>query len=225
MTLIDPDRLEDANLGRHTLGIDDLGRYKVEALRDRLQQDIPSLEVAALPGTFQATWDKQKDLLNGADLILITSADWPSESAAWGIKSQGAEWSLIHAWSEPFAHIGHALSAPNGAFDARPLFDSFGGFKHKMSRWPENGVVPLPGCGESYIPGGPTSLSFIGATIARAVVDNLLEAGKSASWHTSIDSPEGIHTAGGNYVGPELPEGTRRLALERPWPDIERSAA
>src|SRR5690606_1733286 len=36
LTLIDPDILNAENLGRHVLGIDDLGRYKVDAMRDRL---------------------------------------------------------------------------------------------------------------------------------------------------------------------------------------------
>jgi molybdopterin/thiamine biosynthesis adenylyltransferase len=38
ITIVDPDRFESANLGRHILGVDDLGKYKTEALKERIQK-------------------------------------------------------------------------------------------------------------------------------------------------------------------------------------------
>lgn len=48
LTLIDPDRLESPNLGRHMLGAEDLGKFKSQAMRHRLLQDLPVLDVTAL---------------------------------------------------------------------------------------------------------------------------------------------------------------------------------
>ena len=41
LLLIDPDTFEDANLGRHVLGVDSLGQSKAKALANKLQRDFP----------------------------------------------------------------------------------------------------------------------------------------------------------------------------------------
>lgn len=225
LTLVDPELLEDANLGRHSLGMDDLGRNKAQAMRDRLQRDIPAVDVTAIPQSFQVAWAKYSQLFRNADLILSATADWPSELALWRIKSRGAAWSFIQAWSEPFAHVGHALSAPPGAFDGCSLFDATGRFHHKMTRWPDDGIRSLPACGESYIPGGPISLAMIGTTIARVAIGAVSRSITSPTWYTTIDSPKAIGSAGGVYLGPPLPENTKQLVLERPWPVLSESVA
>ena len=50
ITLVDPDVVEGANIGRHTLGVGSIGNYKVEAVRRRLLADYPHLQVDAYPG-------------------------------------------------------------------------------------------------------------------------------------------------------------------------------
>ena len=47
LTLIDPDTFESANMGRHVLGMDDLGKFKVNALKNRLMRDHPTSEVTS----------------------------------------------------------------------------------------------------------------------------------------------------------------------------------
>ena len=49
LTLIDPDLLRAENLGRHWLGYDSLLLPKVEAVRRRLQQEFPGVNVRAWP--------------------------------------------------------------------------------------------------------------------------------------------------------------------------------
>ena len=218
LTLVDPELLEDANLGRHALGMDDLGNSKAKALCDRLRRDVPTVRVTAIEDYVQFAYARDPAIFRQADLIISSTADWPSELALWDIKAKGATWAFIQAWSEPFAHVGQALMAPPGAFDGRPLFDASGRFHHKMSRWPEDGIHPLPGCGESYIPGGPVALTLIAATVARSAIGALTAECASPAWYTSIDSPDAITAAGGSYHGPPLPEGAKQLTLERPWP-------
>ncbi len=50
LILIDNETLQPGNIGRHLLGLRDLGRSKAEACRDSIMADLPHLEVAAEPG-------------------------------------------------------------------------------------------------------------------------------------------------------------------------------
>jgi hypothetical protein len=218
LTLIDPDLLSDANLGRHVLGASDLGRSKAIALREKLRRDMPSIEVAALPEYIQSALTKHADLFASVDLVAITTADWPSEIAVWQEKSRGAAWSLVQAWSEPFAVVGHALVAPAGAFDGRALFHAHGQFRQRYSTWPDDGIQALPGCGANYIPGGPVALAAITAMIAEAVVQALTKPVASPTWLTTVGNPQAITEAGGAYGGPDFPAGVSSLTFTRDWP-------
>jgi hypothetical protein len=50
LLLIDKDILQPGNLGRHLLGMRDIGRNKAEACRDLISTDLPHLNVVAEPG-------------------------------------------------------------------------------------------------------------------------------------------------------------------------------
>jgi len=224
LTLIDPDILVDANLGRHVLGADDLGRFKAQALRERLRRDIPTLNVEAVCEYVQVALVKRPDLLDAATLVAITTADWPSEIVIWEAKAAGATWSLVQAWSEPFALVGHALVAPPGAFDARSLFQANGQFRHRYSTWPDDGIHALPGCGATYIPGGPVALAPITAMTADAVLQALTSRTTEPVWLTSLGDPAAIIATGGGYDGPTAPEGVSNWVMQRSWPDVDAAA-
>lgn len=132
LTLIDPDYLVSANLGRHVLGADDLGLAKAEALQERIRKDLPTTEVAAFADFAEVVMYQNPEVFDKADLVVVTTADWQSEVALWSSKSNGTSWGLLQAWSEPHTQVGHVLLAPSGAFDARGLFTENGEFRHKL---------------------------------------------------------------------------------------------
>ncbi len=224
LTLIDPDHLVSANLGRHVLGADDLGLPKAEALQVKIRKDLPSTEVAAFATFAEVVMYKNPEVFDKADLVVVTTADWQSEVALWGTKSNGTSWGLLQAWSEPHTQVGHVLLAPSGAFDARGLFTDSGDFKHKFTEWPEGGVVALPACGESFIPGGSLGMVNVASMVSQAALRVLSGNIGTPSWVSSINRPDDVVTLGGNYLGPALPAGMQQAQLERDWPDAsERS--
>lgn len=224
LTLIDPDHLVSANLGRHVLGADNLGLHKAEALQEKIRKDLPTTEVAAFATFAEVVMYKYAEVFDKADLVVVTTADWQSEVALWGAKSNGTSWGLLQAWSEPHTQVGHVLLAPSGAFDARSLFTDNGDFKHKFTEWPEGGVVALPACGESFIPGGSLGMVNIASMVSQAALRALTGNIGSPSWVSSIYRPDDVVTLGGNYLGPELPAGMQQAQLERDWPETsERS--
>ena len=223
LTLIDPDHLVSANLGRHVLGADDLGLPKAEALQEQIRKDLPTTEVTAFATFSEVVMYKNPEVFDKADLVVVTTADWQSEVALWGAKSDGTSWGLLQAWSEPHTQVGHALLAPSGAFDARSLFTDNGEFKHKFTEWPEGGVVALPACGESFIPGGSLGMVNIASMVSQTALRVLSGNIDSPSWVSSINRPDDVVMLGGKYLGPELPAGMQQAQLERDWPEtLER---
>lgn len=219
LTLIDPDHLVSANLGRHVLGADDLGLSKAEALQEKIRKDLPTTEVEAFTTFAEVVMYKNPEVFDKADLVLVTTADWQSEVALWRAKSNGTSWSLLQAWSEPHTLVGHVLLAPSGRFDARSLFTDNGDFKHRFTEWPEGGIVALPACGESFIPGGSLGMLNIASMVSQATLRALGGNFDNPSWVTSINRPDDVVTLGGSYLGPELPVGMQQVQLERDWPE------
>lgn len=217
--LVDPEFLEDANLGRHALGTDDLGAFKSDALSKRLRGDVPTVEVTPITEFAQKAFTKYPGIFDQADLVISTTADWPCESALWTIKATGARWMLIQSWSEPHAQVGHALLAPTGQCDGRALFHASGQFRYRISEWTDEGIHALPGCGESFIPGGPSAMASIGAMVVRIALAALTRPPEEPMWHTTIGNIDEITAAGGIYTGPELPTGATQLSLARTWPE------
>lgn len=224
LTLIDPDHLVSANLGRHVLGADDLGLPKAEALQEKIRKDLPTTEVAAFATFAEVVMYKNPEVFDKADLVVVTTADWQSEVALWGTKSNGTSWGLLQAWSEPHTQVGHVLLAPSGAFDARGLFTDNGDFKHKFTEWPEGGVVALPACGESFIPGGSLGMVNVASMVSQAALRMLSGNIGSPSWVSSINRPDDVVTLGGNYLGPALPVGMQQAQLERDWPEASEKS-
>lgn len=224
LTLIDPDTLVSANIGRHVLGADDLGQPKALALQERIRRDLPTVEVSAYSDFVELTMYSKPDLLEKADLIIVTTADWESEVALWSAKSTGRQWRLLQAWSEPHTHVGHALIAPLGEFDARYMFNDSGDFLHKYTEWPDGGIIPLPACGESFIPGGSLGMTNIASMVSQTALRALAGQLQHPAWITSISRPKDIAALGGKYHGSALPDGVQQTVLERDWPTQQDTA-
>lgn len=224
LTLIDPDILNAENLGRHVLGIDDLGRYKVDAMRDRLMRDVPTVDVAAVPSWVErSTSDKA---LKTADLVVVTTADWHSELWLWRRKLEGASWPLMQGWSEPHGVAGHVLVAPaESTDDGTQLFDDSGVFLHPSTNdWPNGGFVDGPQCGGRFIPGGPIGLAAISTLASRVAVETLQGHILASQWHRYTANDDAVRHAGGTLLRPEDVIGVDAVFDERPWPDVSAEA-
>lgn len=221
LTLIDPDTLVGENLGRHALGMDELGKSKAGALRTRLQRDLPTIQVEAYNTYIEVTLNTKPEILDKADLVIVTSADWGSEVALWRAKAGGATWPLMQAWSEPHALVGHALIAIEPASDGLGLFNERGDFCQQFTEWPDGGVMPLPACGESFIPGGATGLANVVSMIVHSAIRILRGQAPTRAWVSSISSPDEVVRLGGHYRGPRLEAGQVHVVMECDWPSTE----
>ncbi len=79
LTLVDPDRLEVGNIGRHVCGLTDVGRYKTLAVRDQLHGRNPYVRIATRERAFD--WDTMGELralMESVDLVLCCTDNRPS---------------------------------------------------------------------------------------------------------------------------------------------------
>ncbi len=72
MDFLDPDRLLFHNVPRHVLGRGDVGKTKVDALRDHLSREWPETETLSLPLDVIENADIVRPLLDTADIVVCT---------------------------------------------------------------------------------------------------------------------------------------------------------
>ena len=84
--VIDHDRFEDVNIGRHALGVPELGAYKAKALAERISRDVPTVEVDYSTSRIQSENKNHTKALLEADLVIVTTANWNSEDYLWNLK-------------------------------------------------------------------------------------------------------------------------------------------
>ncbi|MBP2840535.1 ThiF family adenylyltransferase [Pseudomonas sp. PNP] len=222
IVLIDPDMLESANLGRHVLGADDLGKWKAIALAEKITRDLPTVKAIPYVNYAEILLISKPGLFENADLVIVTTADWSSEVALWRKKSAGTRWGLLQAWSEPHTLVGHALLAPAGEFDARHLFDDSGNFNFRFTEWPKgDGVIAIPACGQSFIPGGASGMANVASMVVQTALRSLTAQLNEQAWISTIYRPQDAAERGGVYKGPLLEKGVQHIVLERDWPTPE----
>ena len=86
ITLIDPDHLEIHNIVRHLCDLNDLGRYKVDAVAERLQYINPQVKVQKLRSDYINDYDDIMDKISDTD-VMIVSTDTPDSRAFSNMKS------------------------------------------------------------------------------------------------------------------------------------------
>jgi len=76
LTLIDPDTLEVHNIIRHLCDLQDLGRFKIDAVKDKLLRINPDLNVTTIANDFVKKYDKISNIFEKIDLLIV-STDTP----------------------------------------------------------------------------------------------------------------------------------------------------
>lgn len=152
--LLDMERFEAENCGRHILGASDLGLHKAIALAKRLQNLIPDIKIKSHPA-LAADWIHHVCKPGNYDLVV----DCTGESSVRVMLSHYREHSLgacpiVHSWVEPFCAATHVVYLPHGT--NWPADDP--GNKLAAATWPDNVQVKLPACGAGFHPYGAADI-------------------------------------------------------------------
>lgn len=196
--LYDTDKLSAGNIGRHALGLGDLGRWKVEAVCEQLKSFHPDVNVHALRQDAVRAWSA----IETADIVIDATGDSNVATALNHLYNQSAEANavLLHCWvfgngvaAQSFLNLkdGHACyrclkTDFDGDWRHSPLKDAKTQTELAPARCGEAGFIPF--CVDSSI--GAASLALRaaldwsggsqGQRLRTTVVDHILGREKMA---------------------------------------------
>lgn len=201
LLLIDNDKLEWANVGRHVLGAQAVGQYKSTALSKQLRLNHPSLNCRDKRISIQDTLLEHGELLQECDLIVSVTSDWSADSIL-NIAAQHelTDVPVVYGWAERFGVTGHAVAVigGTGCFQCGHTFT--GTALNPVLDWGANTpVYQEPACGTVFQPCGPTELGFINALISNLAVDVLIGKAATSEHRVWIGPIEKIHHHEASY--------------------------
>lgn len=193
-TLIDPDNLEAANVGRHELGINNIGQRKAQALSYLMLDRFPHLNnVAVFSCRWEDALDKVPNLFNEVSLVISAMGQWQAEGALnFYLQSINKKMPVIYGWTEQFASAGHAVIISEGTGCLACGVDRFGTPLLQVSQWSVNEQRSEPACGSMFQPYGAIELAHINALISQAAIDALINNVEPTSQHRIWCAPKTI---------------------------------
>jgi len=155
LLLIDSDELTSNNVGRHVLGIGEVGLPKSVALAKKLSYEFPdAVAFDAWTVPIQAASAEQNAELAGCALVIAAGINLAGELGLdrWRRGQEGLP-PLVWTWIEEFAVAGHAVGIVDGASLIQSI-DVDGQFRMRLtSDWPAGkGHALEAGCGVAYQP-------------------------------------------------------------------------
>lgn len=178
--LLDKDTLEPANLGRHILGIESIGKSKAEAIAKRINADLPSSIV--IPHEVSVEEWIQEHTLIGVDIVLDLTGE---PNVRFHIDEARKQYScpLIIGWMEPFVSAAHVCVLPAGESWLSEGSDLMG--KLEAVVWPDEVIRQEPGCSSRFQSYTAVAAAYAVALVTEntlKVVDKLPFESKTISW-------------------------------------------
>ena len=211
LCLVDHDILQNANVHRHVLGVDQVGENKALALCELLGRRYPHLDVQAKAKNVEVILGTDEERALDADLMFLATGEATLELSL--NRYFGQQLPRIHVWVDPLDAGGHALLA--GLADGRGCLECL---YRRSERTPlynrASFVAPgqdpartMGGCSDRFIP-------FSGLAASRAAVEAVrlgiatLGGGNVSILLSWYEGDEGLKAAGF--------ESSRRAALFLP---------
>jgi hypothetical protein len=202
LALVDGDRLDWDNIGRHLLGARDVGKNKAKALRDHLLGQLPHLEISAQPCSWEQLIEDQPNVFADSDLIISLTGEWASDAALNSLAKTRSRPPVIFGWTEPHGLAGHALlvKARGGCLACGR--DEFGQVRHKVTEWSENPLERAPACGGFYEPYGAAETAPIKSMVCSFAIHALLKDLRYSELRTWIGNVSLVEALGGAIADP-----------------------
>lgn len=223
--LVDADRLDAANTGRHPLDRARVGANKAKALAAELRGRFPHVKcIEGLPMTWERAYAARPDLLGSCDLIVAAMAHWTSDTMLndWHLR-QGRRMPVVYAWTEAHACAGHAVMIGHTGGCLRCGFSRTGTPSLRVTEWPGKTLSSEPACGAMFQPYGPTELAHVEALAAEVALDALLRPPQRSTHRIWAGRHALLSSAGGEWseewlaLHPQRQSGA--FMDERPWPE------
>lgn len=183
VTLVDPDEVEPANVGRHLLGVDAVDEKKAAAVAERINRSHPSCYV--MPQVMSAERWLRDNVLAGVNAVIDLSGE---PSVRWAVDRARRlhPCALLVGWMEPFVAAAHACVLPTGApwiGDPQQPVDPMAELEAVV--WPADVMRQEPGCSSSFQAYTAAQAGYAVALVAEQaikLVDATVDAARVTSW-------------------------------------------
>jgi len=157
ISVVDADTMSSANIGRHLLGADSVGKTKVDAIAQRINSGYPATVVIPHAMT-TAEWLK-KNTLADVDAVLDLTGE-PDVRAQLDRARLSHPCPLLIGWMEPYVAAAHVCVLPSGQRWLQGAQDPMSGLEAVV--WPSEVIRQEPGCSSRF-------QSYTAAAAAHAV--------------------------------------------------------
>lgn len=159
LLLVDSDRLSFENVNRHLCGVNQVGQFKTEAIKNRLRRHYPTSQIHVYNDNVLSLIQANPNTLNPYDLIILAISNSPAEIRINELQMNNVINSpILNVWVEPYLAGGHGVwIEPGNSVPIKMLFDN-GSYKYQILK---NGNLYSKkelGCNTSYVPYGALEL-------------------------------------------------------------------
>ena len=175
ITLVDPERLSTSNVGRHSLGINDVMYSKAKQLENMLSKKYPHSIFKGLATTYQAAIRKNPAILTDADLFVNCIAE-TDQDLSWDAlrRTQNIVTPTVYGWIGTQGTTGHALALSNEGPGLSCFFDPDGFLRKPDTDFQGDSRIKVePGCGTEFQPYGPLAAGQVELLVTRLCLDIL----------------------------------------------------
>lgn len=178
LTIVDPDTVTAANVGRHALGLDDLGESKAKALARALRKRLPHLRIVQeYYCSWQQLYEKSPTTFTSASLIVACLGEWSADGqlGEWQTRT-GLKTPIVYGWLDERGSAAHALSMANGGVPLSCILGPDGSLRDPETIWTEEVRLETePACGTLFQPYGAVDVAFAEALVSKLALDVLAE--------------------------------------------------
>jgi len=166
LTIVDGDSLSAANIGRHVLGADALGKDKAVALAQQLAQRWPNCTFLAEPGPVQR-WLQHYNL-SDVDIVLDLTGEPDVRLSIEAARKQHSR-PLLIGWMEPYVAAAHACLLPAGFPWMTSSIDRLESLQ--AIEWPDDVLQHEPACSSVFQSYTSAAATHAVALVTEAALD------------------------------------------------------
>lgn len=171
LSLMDPEVLEWANVGRHVLGVTAQGKNKAIALADQLRHEFPHNQFAG----YNRRWQECTKALDECDLIISTTGSLDDEAELTRWQRGYAGKCIVFGWAEPHGCAAQAVAILPGAGCLLCGFDQSDDPVFQATKWTKLPLRREAACGNWFMPYGAGEIMSAAILTADLALDVLTE--------------------------------------------------
>ncbi|QEY13281.1 ThiF family adenylyltransferase [Cellvibrio sp. KY-YJ-3] len=207
LTLVDPELLVPANVGRHALGIDSVNKSKAHELAKHIRSRFPHVSHAQ---GFRMPWQTYFERTVGFDsdvnVLVSCLGEWPADGqlAEWYARTKPT-YPIAFGWLDEHGTAAHAIALNNSTPSLFCILNENGNLRIPETLWKSDREKQAePACGTLFQPYGPLDLANAEILVARLCLDILKGSASFPSHRIYAGSTEDIQQAGGEWSATHL---------------------